>query len=278
MSILDKFTTIAENEQKVYEAGKTEVENKYSALNNQLEQIMYGIDTGGKSFYDAFWDDFQQGGKRTNYEQAFACWGQKYIRPKYKVVLPKTTDSTNAVNQRSIRMFQYCNKLKIIEKEYFDFSKYNVTTTESSYGNYLIFRGCSELEEVEDIGINPNGYYYQTYRDCRKLKTVEVFRVTEDTNFNNVFTGCYELENITVSGIIGQDGLWFGDSRKLSKDSIISIINALSENLAKSRTTTLSLNAVNKAFETSAGANDGSASAEWETLISGKDYWTIFLL
>jgi hypothetical protein len=37
----------------------------------------------------------------------------------------------------------------------------------------------------------------------------------------------------------------------------------------------LPLRAVNKAFETSEGANDGKTSTEWETLIGTKTNWTI---
>lgn len=58
MSIADKLNTIAENEQKVYEAGK------------QTE-------------YDRFWDTFQRNGARTNYWGAFAYWKDEIFAPTY---------------------------------------------------------------------------------------------------------------------------------------------------------------------------------------------------
>ena len=46
---------------------------------------------------------------------------------------------------------------------------------------------------------------------------------------------------------------------------------------ASGKTITFSKTAVNKAFETSAGANDGSTSAEWLALVGTKPNWTISL-
>lgn len=58
MSIADKLQTIAENEQKVYEAGQ-------------------------KAEYDRFWDELQRKGSRTNYLGAFAGYNEAMFKPKY---------------------------------------------------------------------------------------------------------------------------------------------------------------------------------------------------
>lgn len=60
MSISEKLTTIAENQEKVYQAGQ------------QAE-------------YDRFWDEYQSNGERTNYRGAFmgAGWGNTTLLPKY---------------------------------------------------------------------------------------------------------------------------------------------------------------------------------------------------
>ena len=57
-------------------------------------------------------------------------------------------------------------------------------------------------------------------------------------------------------------------STKLNKESITSVINRLSSG-ANGLTVTLSLTAVNNAFE---GGRDGT---EWQTLIATKPNWTI---
>jgi hypothetical protein len=79
-----------------------------------------------------------------------------------------------------------------------------------------------------------------------------------------------------MSGVIGKD-VSFGNSDKLTHDSIASIINTLSATTA-GQSVTFSVTAVNNAFETSSGAADGSTSAEWNALVATKSNWTISLV
>ena len=64
LSIADKLTTLAENEQKVYEAGQ-------------------------KSEYDRFWDNIQEYGNRQRYDYAFSAtalnWTDESYNPKYPI-------------------------------------------------------------------------------------------------------------------------------------------------------------------------------------------------
>ena len=70
MSIADKLTAAAENQQKVYDAG-------YDA----------GYEAGAKSEYDKFWDAFQKNGKPQSYYWAFAYrWSDTNYKPKYAIV------------------------------------------------------------------------------------------------------------------------------------------------------------------------------------------------
>lgn len=73
MSIAEKLTTIAENEQKVYDAGK------------QAE-------------YDRFWDSYQNKGKRIAYIYAFAgaAWTDTTYNPKYPINATGNANSTFA--------------------------------------------------------------------------------------------------------------------------------------------------------------------------------------
>ena len=81
MSIAEKLTAIAENEQRVYDAG-------YMHGNN--DGYLLGEEAGKKSEYDAFWDAFQLDGERTNYSYAFSGsgWHSETFKPKYKILLP----------------------------------------------------------------------------------------------------------------------------------------------------------------------------------------------
>lgn len=205
MSMGDKLTTIAENEQKVYDSGYSKAESD-------------------------FWDRLQQSGTRDYYEYGFAYWGNEYIRPKYKVV-PKT---------RAISMFASCSNLKVVEKEYFDLSNCTTNNTTSTQGNYCVFRDCVNLQRVEDIGIKP-GYYYNTFFNCKKLETIDVLRCEKETMFANTFSDCNKLKNITIEGVIGQN-FNVGEKRELlTHGSLMSFINALYDYAADGDTSTHTL-------------------------------------
>ena len=80
MSIAEKLTTIAENQQNVFDAGK-------------------------KSEYDAFWDAYQQNGNRRNYAFAFSgqAWGCNAFKPKY----PIRFNDYNVNTRYAYRMFEW---------------------------------------------------------------------------------------------------------------------------------------------------------------------------
>lgn len=106
--------------------------------------------------------------------------------------------------------------------------------------------------------------------------TIPYLEVLETTTYLNAFFNCKDLVNLTMGGTIGQNGFDTRYSTKLSKASHISVINVLSTTTS-GLTVTFSKTAVNKAFETSEGAADGSTSDEWTALIATKPNWTINL-
>lgn len=107
MTIAEKLIEVAEKIPEVYnsgvssgitsgiETGKAEAYEEIEHLNNELEQTLYGTDTGGKSQYDIFWDNLQQNGTRSQYVYTFAYtgWNDKIFNPKY----PITPTSTNGI-------------------------------------------------------------------------------------------------------------------------------------------------------------------------------------
>ena len=142
------------------------------------------------------WDIVQDYGNRTHYTYAFYGWGSEYIRPKYKISFIRPANST------TICMFMDCKKLKIVEKEYFDFSQYTPSAAAGTQGHYATFRNCQSLEYVEDLGMQAGGYY-QTWAGCSLLHTVEIMRCAEDTVYNDPFAQDRALVNLTIEGIIG---------------------------------------------------------------------------
>ena len=247
MSIADKFEVIAD---AVYDKG---------------------VSDGKKSGYDEFWDSVQDYGNRVAYDYVFNRWNCKYIRPKYKVI-PKAGQNGA---YRYLHMFSFNPSLKKIEKEYFDLSQYESPkgyTSETS-GNYYMFAECSNLEEIEDVGMKPY-YYYATFVNCIKLHTIEVVRSNENTTFETAtFKGCTALENIKIECVIAKN-ISFYQSPNLSKTSIESIINHLSDTTGA--TLTLKAEAINNAF-------GGAYATDWIELITPKSnqyngLWTISLV
>lgn len=158
-------------------------------------------------------------GTKADLNKAFCDTGFEYIRPPYKV----TPTNIQSLSQT----FSYAKKLKKVEAAYFDFSK-KKRGSHHSHGLYWTFSTCSSLEEVEDIGIQPDIGLYNTF-SWSGIKRIAMLRVDEQTQYENVFQGCGKLEDITLEGVIGQNGLSFGNSPLLTHESLLNIIDCLKD-------------------------------------------------
>ena len=160
MSIAQKLTTVATNQQKVYDAGKN-------------------------AEYDRFWDEFQNYGDRTNYTYAFAYggWNDDTYNPKYTIRpvscnnmfmnassitdTKVTIDLTNPDGNQKYGLFASATKLMTIQKLIVDktitfqssspmFNKCNSLkniTFEGAIGKDISFKDCPLLskESIENI-------------------------------------------------------------------------------------------------------------------------------
>lgn len=212
MSIAEKLVTIAENEQKIYDAGK-------------------------KAEYDNFWDSVQENGNRTNYSFCFAgeAWSLDNFKPKYPL---QPTSSQN--------MFAYWgnygNRSGVADFRGLpiDFSKTEATT--SCFLNNLFVVAVGEINAISAASIS-------TFFDgCRNLHTVEKFILKEDgtTTLNNTFRNCKSLENITFEGAVGNN-IDFQYSPLLTHDSLMSVINHLKDFSGTTTTKTCTLGTTNLA-------------------------------
>lgn len=233
MSIAEKLQTIAENEQKVFEAGK-------------------------KSQYDKFWDSLQNYGKRTVYPYGFHSWGDNSFFPKYDIKptgwAASTFSETTIINfkQRLIDCGVTLDMSKATSiGGLFANAKTNtalpIICTTSATDLSTLFSGNNALVEIEKLVLKSDG----------------------SQTFNNTFNHCYELVYLTIEGVIGKTGFSLLYSKKLSKESITSVINALSTTTS-GLTVTLSQTAVVTAF-------GSTTSSEWTNLIATKPNWTINL-
>ncbi len=193
---------------------------KYMLLNN--EKIPAVHNAGKEVGKSEFWTDIVV--NRTNWQYAFSQWDIEHFIPPIKVIPTK---------QNLAHMFSACAKLKYIGSDYLDLSQ--VPTAPSGGNNnglYWTFYNCTSLEVIEDIGlgaINKIRILENTFYGCSKLRTIEKLTLDKDTQYTNPFMLCSSLENITIKGIIGQNGLSFSSCKKLTHDSLMSIINALAD-------------------------------------------------
>jgi hypothetical protein len=244
----------------------------YDKGNKDGQQIGYdkGIVDGKQAEYDKFWDSFQQNGNLTKYAFAFTGkgWTQETLKPKYLIKPESGADGCES-------MFVRCNwrsPNELIDfsliKDKFDFSQ--CTLASKTFQNCFIdnidvdFSNCTMLTE--------------TFNHSNNGKTPNVrLKVSEKTGFNGVFyNGQYTKVTFTEDSVIAQNGLNLGKLIYMEKSHLTSVINALSTTTS-GLTVALSLQAVNKAFETTENAKDGSNSAEWKTLVATKTNWTINL-
>lgn len=200
-----------------------------------------GKEVGRQLENDALWDILQDNGNRTSYQYAFAAsaltWTDETYNPKYPIV---------------------CNNANV-------------------YTATALFAANDKITDTK-VPITIDGTRADTLFDkCYSLKRIPSLTLTNIVRFSNTFRRCDNLETLIVHGTIDIDGFNVGDCKKLSRESIDSIVAALSTTTS-GLTCTLPLDAVNKAYETSEGANDGSTSAEWIAIRNTKKNWTVSLI
>ena len=222
------------------------------------EKISELYSAGKQAEYDAFWDKFQNNGARVNYTYGFAGWTWfTEIEPKHPLYNITAVDS----------MFYNCNYLQSLP----------TMTFAGAVSGYCMFNFCSRLTEVnQEIPIKGDCHAMFNYcpylTKINKLVNNGVTRWTTST-----FADCDRLQELIIEGDSINTAFYLNACKSLNKASIANTVNMLSGSTS-GISCTFSKTAVNKAFETSEGANDGSTSDEWKSLVATKSNWTISLV
>jgi hypothetical protein len=254
--------------------------NKPLTLDGMIEEV--NNITIGDNYYDTFWDGYQDAKNGIsqvysgNYLFSGPGWNDITFYPKYN--MPYMSNCGNMFAASNItdikgRLEELGIKL--------DFGKC------SNMNNLFYYAKTTRVPEINAIKASAFGNFCG---QATKLISVDkvILKADGSQTWSNSFNKCAALESITFSGqneteetgptgFIGQNGLDFSYSHKLNKESLINIVNHLLPT-ASSKIVTLSLTAVNNAFETETGLADGSTSAEWNTLKASKSNWTISLI
>ena len=234
----------------------------------------------------ATWEALQAGGTKTDIVGQHVFFGANFSKKTYKPICDIRPASAylyynNCPNDVTILLTEGQVIMKELEEEQgmvhdFSgcasfakaftqglFSELNVIDMSKATDTQLAFYGGYLSGSVEKVPL--------------KLKRIERLIFSEITTFAaNMFSYNSRLEYIGFEGVIAQGGLDVSSCVILDKESHIKLVNILSDTTS-GLSVTVSDVAVNKAFETSAGENDGSSSAEWTALINSKPNWTIKL-
>lgn len=206
------------------------------------EGVTEGIAQGEKNAYDAFWDDFQQNGERTEYNSAFGpqwtadTWKPKYpMRPKNAYMMFFSNVSEKLVIPDFV---EYCKENNII----LDFSNtessalYALAGLHTNHHGVLDF-SCKNTTKTITIG----GLFY-SHNSNSGIKVIDEFICSERTIFvNDTFHQATYLESVTFSGAIASDNFNVSYCPKLTHDSLMSIINTLKDFSGTTTTKTCTL-------------------------------------
>lgn len=156
-------------------------------------------DAAAQKAYDDFWDGFQWNGQRTNYENAFLYWYDIGMgEPKYQVKIGSSyTDRY---------MFDSNKGIKKLTAAKYDFSEALCSDSNGAMGGHCAtFFSCTNLAEIEDIGLKA-GYYHRTFYADTSLHTIGMIRATKNSTFtDDCFYNCTSLKNINFEGVIGKN-------------------------------------------------------------------------
>ena len=246
MTRAEKLTTVAENQQKVYDAGYgTGYETGHAAgyelgeVNGWMDGKDEGYAEGKQAVYNSFWDAYQTNGNRTDYSSGFfgAGWTDETFKPKYDLQPKKAGE-----------MFSYSritNLVSLLEElgVTLDFSQ----STDMSY----VFSNAYSLKRVGVMDCSSAPNINSLFMNCY-VETVGKLILPPNAEMRYAFDGSSALKDIIIEGEISYNGVDFVVSTKLTHDSLMSIINALADNSGSGTTKTCNLGTTNLAKLTDA--------------------------
>ena len=216
--------------------------------------------------YDDFWDFYQDNGTRTYYPYMFAGqgWSNTTFKPKYDI---KPSGSISG----TFRQTGYLN----LRQRLLDCGVTLDTSKATDFQYAFAYGRLTELPTINATSATTLNATFTNTAGSSRLTKIEELVVHENLTYTNPFNNCDRLTYIRISGTIGNSLNM--QHCPLDKDSIVSIMNALSETTS-GKTLTLSEAAVAKAFETAGGFNDGEESEEWDSLVTIHGNWDIVLV
>ncbi len=229
----EKLLLIAANEEKVYEAGKN-------------------------AQYHTFWDHFQQNGKREGYQSAFQWWDDEIFYPKYDIIAGQSDNVNTAY------LF-YLSKIKNIKKRLEDCGVKLICKSATAQAWFHSSK-TTEIPELDFSAYTGNSLISMqyTFYNATNLKKIHI-KNARFAYITSPFYNCSNLEEIVLENVVftatSLSGLSLSSCTKLTKDSLLAVLNAL-EQTASSPKITL-------------GATNLAKLSEAEIAIATQKGWTV---
>ena len=223
-----------------------------------------GYTDGKQAQNEEFWNEITVNETRKDYEYAFygSGWNDVSFNPE-RVIKP----------EKAVSMFQKSYINESLYTDNLDFSA--CVTMQNCFNDNTKVKRLKKID-ARKVALGWNGMNY-AFMNCSSLESIDEFYPPNTAKLFQTFTGCSSLKHIAFMSDIKTSDLNLSSCTLLDKASISSVVHSLSDD-ARGLSVTLSRAAVNKAFETSEGANDGAMSGAWVVLIGFKVNWTISLV
>ena len=219
-----------------------------------------GVIDGKQAEYDAFWDSYQQKGNLKDYQFGFCGrgWNADTFKPKYDIAPTQYANSCFKLSGVRKSLPQICTEQGIVV----DFSK-SKAVSEAFSLTWFTEIGVVDTRSSTEATLD------RVFYSCSYCTKIEKFILKEDGSqaLSGCFTNCSALQELTIEGTIGKNGFNVSPCSRLSKESITSVINALSTTTSN-LTVSISKEAKESAF----------TEEEWDTLIATKTNWNISLV
>ncbi|MBE6957771.1 MAG: hypothetical protein E7447_01280 [Ruminococcaceae bacterium] len=199
-----------------------------------------GMEDGEMVYRQRFWDQYQAEGARTDYNFAFAGpgWNEETFWPQYDIVVEK-----------GYQMFAYSGFSGSLK------ARLEACNVQMIFGdNQLLMNlfglaaNITELGVIDLSAVTPSSSHTHIFNQCTALKTIEKLIVPAGQPvWTAWFSNCSALENLQIEGIISSTGMDLSGCPKLTRESILSVLNALGNKNGLSGTWKLTLGATNLA-------------------------------
>lgn len=195
-------------------SGDTYKPSEFAEAIGSVPSYAEGVADATQAAYDAFWDNYQIKGMRTDYDCAFGGYGWTIntFKPKYDI-RPDRCQYLFAYNAVLTDLKTLLSDAGVV----LDTSKaVHVSSMFNTTSNMIAIPAIDLSSAVSSTGVFVN---------ARKLVTIDELKLARAVTTNSWFQGCNSLKNIMIDGEIGEnmDIKW----SPLSVDSMKSIITHL---------------------------------------------------